>query len=225
MSSEVVKDIVEGATKGVLSWSAGFIKSVALKFKDKKLAFIRDEETVKIVREQYRSGELAVYREYISDKDMLFLLKMGLTLRKLEKDKEHERKRALREKIFGNYKVRGLHIAQFVENGILNRYIGILIENISSLEKFKEEIKIVLENIDKHVLFVKGDDTERLVIKTATQMVTVHSSSIFIVSGISSAANIVRNCEEKLIEYLKDYELEKISSGEKENLFFKRILT
>ena len=47
---------------------------------------------------------------------------------------------------------------------------------------------------------------------------------IFIVSGISSVAEIVRKCESKLIEFLEDYDLEIISSGDKENLFFKRIL-
>ena len=50
------------------------------------------------------------------------------------------------------------------------------------------------------------------------------SLRIFIVSGIYSAAKIVRKCEDKLIEFLKDYSLEKISSEDKENLFFKKKL-
>lgn len=225
MCSEFVKDVAEGATKGALKWSEDFIKRIAVKFRDKKLAFIRDEETIKIVKEQYRSGELAVYKEYISDKEMLFLLKMGLTLRRIEKEGNQERKQKLRGRIFDEYKVKGLHIAQFVENGILNRYIGILIENISSLSRFKLEIKNILENIEKHVLFVKNTDRAGEVIKVAVQIVNAHQSSIFIVSGISSAAEIVKNCENKLLEYLIDYNLEKISGGGKENLFFKRILT
>jgi len=224
MSSEIIKDIAEGATSGALNWSAEFIRKVASKFKDKKLAFIRDQETIDIVKEQYQSGELAVYKEYISDKDTLFLLKMGLTLRRLEREKQSERKQKLRGRIFDRYKVKGLHVAQFVENGILNRYIGILIENISSLTQFKKELKDVLENIEKHVLFVKWDDTERNIVETSTRIVTINLPSIFIISGISSAADIIRNCEAKLIEYLSNYDLEKISSGEKENLFFKRVL-
>ena len=126
--------------------------------------------------------------------------------------------------IDAKYKVKGLHIAQFVENGILNRYIGILIDDIISIEKFKKDIINILENIEKHVLFVKKDDKERDVIKQTTTIISSHLSMIFIVSGISSAAKIVRNCEDRLKELLTDYILEKISSGEKENLFFKRIL-
>ncbi|MBS3090453.1 hypothetical protein J4433_01650 [Candidatus Pacearchaeota archaeon] len=224
MSYDPIESASKGATEGFLKWGEEFVKKLASKFKDRKLAFIQDEKTIKIVKEQYRSGELSFYKEYIEDSEMLFLLKMGLTLRSLEKEKEEERKMNLRNKIFNKYKVKGLHIAQFVENGILNRYIGILIDDIISIEKFKKDIINILENIEKHVLFVKKDDKERDVIKQTTTIISSHLSMIFIVSGISSAAKIVRNCEDRLKELLTDYILEKISSGEKENLFFKRIL-
>jgi len=224
MSYDPIESASKGAVEGFLKWGEDFIKKLASKFKDKELAFIQDEKTIKRVKEQYRSGELSFYKEYIEDKEMLFLLKMGLTLRSLEKDKEEERKQNLRTKIFNKYKVKGLHIAQFVENGILNRYIGILIDDIVSLDKFKKDIMDILENIEKHVIFVKKDDEERDIIKQTTTIISSHLSMIFIVSGISSAAKIVKNCEERLKELLSDYELEKMSSGEKENLFFKRVL-
>jgi len=149
---------------------------------------------------------------------------MGLTLRRLEREDENERKQNLLSKIFEKFEVKGLHIAQFVENGILNRYIGILIDDMSSIEKFKSDITNVLENIEKHVLFVKTNDEERVVIQKSSTIISSHTPMIFIVSGISSAARIVRNCEEKLRELLKSYDLEKISSKDKENLFFKRVL-
>ncbi|MBU0959322.1 MAG: hypothetical protein KKB31_05245 [Nanoarchaeota archaeon] len=126
MSYDPVESAAKGATEGFLNWGTDLIKKFASKFKDKELAFIQDEKTIKRVKDQYRSGELAFYKEYINDMEMLFLLKMGLTLRSLEKDKEIDRKQNLRSKIFNKYEVKGLHIAQFVENGILNRYIGIL---------------------------------------------------------------------------------------------------
>ena len=135
MTYDPIESATKGATEGALNWGSDFIKKLALKFKNRKLAFIQDEKTIDIVKEQYHSGELAIYKEYVEDVEMLFLLKMGLTLRKLDKDKEQERKQKLRSKIFDKYKIKGLHIAQFVENGILNRYIGILIEDIMSIKK------------------------------------------------------------------------------------------
>ena len=224
MSYDPVESATKGATEGFLRWGEDFIKRLASKFKDKELAFIQDEKTIKRVKEQYRSGELAFYKGYIEDKEILFLVKRGLTLRSLERENEEKRKQDLRSKIFNRYQVKGLHIAQFVENGILNRYIGILIDDIFSIDKFKKDILNVLENIEKHVLFVKGNDNERDIIKQTITIINSHLSMIFIISGISSAAQIIRNCEERLKELLKDYELEKMSSGEKENLFFKKII-
>ncbi len=224
MSYDPIESTSSGAVKGFLEWGTDVVKDLASKFKDKKLAFIQDEKTIEIVRQQYNSGELSFYKEYIGGKEVLFLLKMGLTLRKLAKDKEDDRRQNLRTKIFDKYKIKGLHIAQFVENGILNRYIGILIDDMSSLDRFKKDVMEVLDNIEKYVIFVRAKDKERNVIKQVTTITTSHSSMIFIVSGIHSAAKIVRNCEPKLIEFLKDYTLEKISGEDKENLFFKRKL-
>ena len=224
MYSDVIDDAAAGAIKGFLNWSVEQIKSYIQKLKDKNLAFIQDEKTIKRVKELYTSGELAIYKEYIEDKEILFLLQIGLTLKRLEQEKEVDRRFNLRTKILNKHGVKALHIAQFVENGILNRYIGILIDNVISLDKFKEDITNVLENIEKYVLFVQANDKERIVIQSALSIVSNNLPSIFIVSDISSAASVVRNCEARLVELLKDYELEKMSSGKKENLFFKRIL-
>jgi len=216
-----IESIAKGTTEGILKWGEDFIKNLASKLRNKKLAFIQDEKTIERVKEQYRSGELSFYKEYIKDKELLFLLKMGLTLRNLEEDNENERKQNLRTKIFNKYKVKGLHISQFVENGILNRYIGLLIDDLISLENFKKDILEILENIEKHVLFVKMEDQESSVLKQATTRISVNSPMIFIISGISSAAKIVMNCEEKLKDLLPDYSIKRISEREKETLFLK----
>ena len=224
MSSEdPIESASAGLVKGALDWTAAAIKDFVIKLKDRKLAFIQDEETIKLVKEQYHSGELSFYNGYIDDKEILFIVNMGLTLRKLQGDVN--RRKNLRDKIFNKYQVKGLHIAQFVENGILNRYLGILIDNMSSIIDFKKRIMHVLKNIDKHVIFVKKEDIERNVIKYATSSVASNSPLIYIVSGISTAAEIVRGCEGRLVQLLPDYTLEKISSNDMENLFFKRVIS
>lgn len=222
MSYDPVEDAAAGTVKGFLDWTVDQIKSLAEKFRNREIAFIQDEETIRIVKEQYNSGELNFYKTYIEDKELLFLVKIGMTLRQLERN--YDRKQNLRTKIYTKYEAKGLHIAQFVENGILNRYIGILIDNLISIEDFKRKIKSILENIDGHVLFVKTDDRERLVIQTVKTKIFANSPTIFIVSGILSAAEIVRKCEIILTPLLNEYELEKMSSGQKENLFYKKAL-
>jgi hypothetical protein len=223
MSSEdPVESIASGITRGALEWTSDFINSLALKFRDKKLAFIQDSETIQIVKDQYNSGELNFYKVYIQDKDLLFIVKLGLTLRSLEKN--DEKRQNLRNKVFKKYELKGLHVAQFVENGILNRYAAILLDNLKSVDDLKKKIEDTLRNIDKHILFVKWDDNERTVVEMARTNVFANSPHIFVISGVSSAAEIVRKCEETITKLLADYNLERISSGFKENLFYKRIL-
>jgi len=228
MSSEPIKDFGEGigkgAVKGALDWGESFIKDLAKRFKEKGINFIEDKNTLEIAREQYNSGELQIYKHYIEDKDNLMILRMGLVLRRLEKLGERDRKQKLREDIMKKYEIKGLHIAQFVENGVLNRYIGILLDDISSIEKFKERINEIIGNIEKYVLFVKKDDTERFILDFCLRTTTSNLSMIFIVSGMGSAVELIKKIEEKLVSLLKDYELEKMSKGNNENLFFKRII-
>lgn len=64
-----IESATSGLVKGTLDWSIEFIKNLATRFKDKKLAFIQDEDTITLVKEQYNSGELSIYKNYIEDKD------------------------------------------------------------------------------------------------------------------------------------------------------------
>ena len=222
MSYDPVESAASGTVKGALDWTEEKVKTFIEKFRNRQLVFIQDQETIKLVKEQYNSGELNIYKIYIEDKKLLFLVKLGLTLRKLGNNRS--RKQNLRDKIFQKYDTTGLHVAQFAENGILNRYISILIDNLTSIEDFKRRIKKTLEDIDKYVIFVKADDTERFIVDIARTKVFANTPSIFIVSGMSHAAEIVRKCELVLTPLFKDYTLEKVSSGEKENLFYKRAI-
>lgn len=122
------------------------------------------------------------------------------------------------------YEVKGLHVAQFVENGVLNRYIGILLDDISSIEKFKEKINEIINHIEKYVLFVKKDDDERFILESCLRITTSNLSMIFIVSGMGSATEVIKKIEPRLIELLKEYKLEKMSKDNNENLFFKRVV-
>jgi len=216
-----IESATSGAVKGLLDWSTNSIKSFVQKFKNGKLAFIQDEETIKLVKEQYNSGELNFYKIYIDDEELLFLAKLGLTLRKLEGNPD--RRTNLRNKVFKKYNLKGLHIVQFVENGILSRYTAILIDNLSSIEDLKKKIAETLKDIEKYVLFVQAKDNERGVIESVRIKVFANSPNIFIISGIHPASQIIRTCEETITKLLTDYELEKISSGYKENLFYKRV--
>ncbi len=217
-----IENAASGITKGIIELSIEKIREFANKFKNKELAFIQEKKVIEVVREQYASGESKFYSKYIEDKSLLLLVRLGLTLRKIELDKN--RLGNLQQKILRKYEVNGLHISHFVQNGILNRYVGILIEGITSEQELKDKINFILNNIEKHTLFVSWQDKPEIIIKKSLTIIAAYNPSIFIVSGIGLASKIIRSCYDKLIALLKDYEVEKVSGGKKEILFFKRIL-
>ncbi|MBU2053067.1 MAG: hypothetical protein KJ721_02375 [Nanoarchaeota archaeon] len=226
MISNPVKDFAEGlgkgATEGLLNYGEEKLKELIGLFKDRKLRFIGDKRTIENARETKKSGEWAFYKDYIKDKELLFIIRLGLVLRRVEEDQE--RLQNLKEKIKKKYELKGLHIAYFAQNGLLNRYVGILLDNLDSPENLNKVITNTLNNIEKHTIFVDWRYTKRQLVKESITITSAHSSSIFIISGIGSVAKIVHESEEALIKMLNKYELEKITTGKKEILFFKRVL-
>lgn len=218
---DVISDASRGAVKGTLEWTSEKILSFVKKFRERKLAFIKEPKTIEIVKEQFKSGESKFYQKYIKDKKLLFLIRIGLTLRKLENDKE--RKSNLREKVYYKFGSDGLHIAEFVQNRLLNRYVGILIDELISLENLGNEIEKFLKDIDKHVFFVQKDEKSSDVIRKTLIIIHSNSPKIFVLSGINPAVKIIKECEEKLVSALKNYKLEIVKENEAENLFFKKI--
>ncbi len=219
-SDNAISDVAEGATKGLLDWSIEKITQFVQKFEDKKLAFIEEKKTIEVVKEQYQSGEAKFYQKYITEKNVLFLVRIGLTLRRIEDDEE--RLQNLRNKIHNKYGINGLHIAQLVQNGILNRYFGLLIEQLASEEELKHKISEILTNTEKHSLFVTSSNGVAEIIRITCTRIDAHTPPIFVVAGIRSAAKTVAESIIPLEKIMVGYKMERFSKENREILFFKR---
>ncbi|MFQ5620437.1 MAG: hypothetical protein ACE5FT_01180 [Candidatus Nanoarchaeia archaeon] len=55
-SDSAIESAAKGATKGALEWTSGKIKELAKRFLQKGLAFIEDQETIDIAKEQRKTG-------------------------------------------------------------------------------------------------------------------------------------------------------------------------
>jgi len=220
MSSDPIESLAKGITKGGLEWGTEKIKQLAEYFKTNKLKFLGNSETIKLAKEIRDSGELIFYKTYIKNKELLFNIKLGLILRKIEKNQD--RLNDLREKIIRRFQIKGLHIAYFVQNGILNRYVGILLDNLDSSETLNKIIVDTLKNIEKHVVFVNWKYKSREIIQEA-MILTAQKPNILIISGVGNTRKEIKDSESQLINILKNYELEKMSTKKKEILFFKII--
>ncbi|MFW5846650.1 MAG: hypothetical protein ACOCUU_00680 [Nanoarchaeota archaeon] len=215
--------IGRGATKGILNYGEKKIKEFITLFKDKKIGFIGDNKTIENAKQTKVSGEWAFYKPYIKDEELRFIIRLGLVLRKIEADTE--RLQNLKDKIKRRYGVKGLHIAYFVQNGALNRYVAILLDDLDSTETLTKVITSTLQNIEKHAIFVNWRYKANELVKESITKISSHSPSIFMISGVGPAAKIIKESEQLLTDTLNKYRLEKISTRNKEILFFKILIS
>ena len=116
----------QGATKGALEWTDQKITDVVKQFKDRKLAFIRDPENIKLVKEERRSSEYSILKAFLQGWEYGIQVQMGLALRQIADDPA--RVRALTDRIQQRYGTKGLHIAEITEIGITTQLLSHLTE-------------------------------------------------------------------------------------------------
>lgn len=75
---------VREVTKGFLDWTEEKVKAFIQKFRDRKLVFVEDIETINTAKEQRTTPEWKLFIDNVKDGTLRILFQMGLTLRKLE---------------------------------------------------------------------------------------------------------------------------------------------
>jgi hypothetical protein len=194
MSSEKpnpVADVAEGVTKGAIKVTAEGLKQLVERFLNKDLAFVEDPEIIDIAKEQRKTSEWHLFKDYIDDHETHILFQMGLTLRRLERKKE--RIGPLRDKIRDNYDTKGLHIAQLIQNGFFNRFLANALERTPTPQQLKFEIKSLLDNIENTVIFVKETDNVDAETQEITIRLMANSPRTFMVCGSGYAK---QKCEQ-----------------------------
>jgi len=190
IDGDPLASISKGATEGALGWTEEKIKQLARRFIDRDLYFIEDQETIDIAKETRGKGEFGLFKIYVSDKDLHILFQMGLTLRSLERSDKGLSQ--LIKKIRGKYQQKGLHVAHFVQNGLFGKYLGNIVEIMSSEEDIKKEIKSFFDNIENRVAFISTQDNADKKIREIVTKLNAHSPDTFIISSVGEAQ---KNCD------------------------------
>ncbi len=191
------------------------IKELAINFINKRNSFLEDTTIISSARKDYSSDEMKLYKRYVADKDLRRLIGFGITLRKIN---DLDKRDLFRGRVLGKFKTEGLHLVQFIENGLLSELIA-----FSSKENLEYEVNEVLNNIEKYVLFVQTTDDFNLIEEKIKIKIHSNNPYVFIISAMGPAINVLKNCEDKLKNLLKNYKLKKISDDECENFFFRLI--
>jgi len=229
MSSEDKDPLVsatEGVVRGVLGWTEEKLKECVEKFRNRDLVFIRDKDTIQRAKDVRKKGEFAFFKHYVKGKEFQqyrIQFQLGLTLRSLEKKGLDFS--GLKNTIFKKYDKQGLHIAQFVQNGIFSKYVGNLLEQDNTEHEIPREIIKVLHNIESTVSFIKKTDDIRQKSKEIVSKIYATSPQTFIIS--SSGNEAMKKCRKIKVIVMQDisssYDDELFSSKHKEIYFLNRV--
>ncbi len=208
---QTTQDIAEGAARGVLSWTKETIVTLAKQFRNKELVFIEDQETIEVVKEQLKTGEWSLSSHYVKDKNLQLLIKVGLTLRALEKQKKQQALQNLRDKISSSkHGKKGLHIAQFVQCKLLKEYVSGIIEKAASEAELIQSIEEMLFHLETRSSFIKKEDSPDIKVNEILTRIQAHAPESYIVFARDSALSTAKLVNDLLKEKIKgyDYELE-----------------
>lgn len=198
-------DLVAGITKGSLDWSKDQIRGLVAKFRDRSLAFIEDRETIELVREQRHSTEWQILSQYVKDRRLRIVAQAGLSLRKLEDDKEKVDR--LRMKIRKAHGVEGLHIAEAVQNGVLSTFIGIDSPLSDSPVDMTNQIERLLNNVEKYIVFISPEDNvDHRVREIETRLMADVPNTLILYGCRDEARNKVRSIVSRLKKTVSSYE-------------------
>ena len=224
-SSDPIESAAKGLTKGTLEWTHEKLKEWVIKLKNRDLAFIKDIETINLVKEQRETGEWDFFKKYVGDGKLRILFQMGLTFRKLEKEKKHLELDALRKKTFNKFDAKGLHLAEFVQNGLFSKYIGNRLNRAVTSHKLKFEIDDLFNNLENRVAFIQVVHQEKIEKKADEIITKIHANSpdTFIISGSGLAIGVCEQIKEKVVSAISGYEEELYKIEDKKIFFLNRI--
>jgi hypothetical protein len=167
-----------------------FIKKLVDDFRDRKINFVEDSEILDKTKRLKKNREYEDFKRYVSDKNTRVLFQMGLMLRDLENNKP--KWEGLRNRIFKTHNVRGLHIAQFVQNHLFSKYLSVVAERGLTQEQMSVEVQQFFDNIEVTNSFIQMDANVNAVALTIISRLRVNSPHVYVISG--SYKDAIKKC-------------------------------
>lgn len=217
---DVTKNMAEGMTSAAIHYGEEKLKILLSKIRAGKLGFIKKSETIEIVKEQRKSGEYALIKEAIRDKNLRLMVQMGLTLRRLQRKGEREQILNLRDKIRKKHGTEALHIAQFVQNGLMTPLILSISEYSDEIE-LQESVEEFLKDIEVLTLWIQARDSSEDIARIANARLDAHAPRIFLVFSKESAVCIGKEVA-KLMKERNDYLINTMSRNKGLIILFTR---
>jgi hypothetical protein len=222
MSSNPVADAAaKAAAEVAIKWTVEKVKQLAIKFQHRDVAFVEDLATIQFALKQRKTSEYAIFCENIADSKFRILFQLGLTLRGIET--ELEKCQNLRNTIIKKYGKEGLHIAQFVQNGIFARYYSKFLERGLTPEQLKEAIWTLFQHIDHTNSFVQANDNEEKTTDAIVSRINCYNPRTYSISGLRSVKGKVRFIASTVLKRIDGYSVEAYDTDIRVIVFLNRV--
>ncbi|MGD0204691.1 MAG: hypothetical protein ABSC20_12415 [Candidatus Bathyarchaeia archaeon] len=221
MSSDPVESAAKGVAEAFLDWAPEKIKEYVQKFRHKDLAFVQDVETIEEALKQRKTTECAIFKQNIEDENLRICFLLGLTLRGMESDKE--KCINLRNRILKTHGAYGLHVAQFVQNGIFAKFIGRYLEEALTPNQMKQEIENLFKNIELTNSFIQYVDDIGMEANKIVTRIQSHAPKTYVISGLGSVKENCREIADEVMYRISGYSRETYETELKIIIFLNRI--
>lgn len=192
-------------------WGSAKIKELAAKFRNREVAFIENPKIFQATKDARKNAEFARFRRFTSDGSKRVLLQLGIAMRGFQGNSAMVEREARR--IIRRHGVSGLHLVEAMQAGLLSTIQDALEKTGMQEEILREEMGLVIENIDRYVAFIQGKDKpEREALVIASQIRSTYPR-VFVVAGSGSAGTLAEKIATSVSEYLPDYENQEHTKG------------
>jgi len=192
-----------GAALGALDWTKEQVALFATKLRNRELAFIRDVETINLVRQERQNPEWQVLKEHIKDQRLRVLVTVGLTLRRLEKDRKNTEKiQDLRMRIHNKHGTPGLRAAELVQRGILGLFFMRFLRETESPADIQHALETLLKKVEEYTAFVQEKDDLDALSKELRVRVLARVPYLFIILGYGSQKTRAKRVLDKVLKVL-----------------------
>jgi len=197
VSPDPVKSAAEGATAAAIDWTEQKVRDFVKQFLNRKLAFIKDEGNIELVKAERKSTEFSILSQFVP-KSYIIQVLMGLALREIATDQN--RVIPLVDKIRRKYGREGLHIAEITQVGITNQLLTHLSQLYRDPPEVTKRLIYFLGHAEDLVIFVRSTDKPNAIITKIIVRIQAAETHIIILFGSGYAQGIV----DKVLTQLED---------------------
>lgn len=187
-------------------------KVLAAKLLNRDAAFLQDPSTVASVRDARKTAEYLSLRRFVEDRHERVLLQLGIVWRGYQGDQTRiERERA---KVIRAHGLRGLHLAEAMQAGLLALIENELAQIGLSAAALRLEMRAVVDEIDEFVTFIQTESSSTEELSVLMHKARSFYPRVFVVAGSGKAVEVAIEVAREASKRLRDYRVRREQSGQ-----------